>query len=343
MCCSFASATSIGDRARWVSSQRAMAGLTGRTRACMGMDYAPSSVPGLSSRSLESRPIVQAIIRILPLLLVCALASTLAAAAPLVVYAVGDIAECRGKPAEDSSAARTAGLIPVGATVLVPGDTAYPYGTTATYQSCYGPTWGVHLANTLAVPGNHDYPEGSSDDFRRYFGIGAEDQNYFSRPLGDWLVIGIDSQLIGDALDREYEWLAKTLEDNSSQRCTLAFWHMPAFSSGFEHGPTPKMQPFWALLNDHHAEFVLNGHEHFYEAFEPLDSSGNPAADGMREFVVGTGGARLYPTWKPFHSSRKRLARHGVLKLTLDADAYEWQFIDTTGRVRDSGEARCRP
>ena len=42
-----ASATSIGERARWVSSQRAMAGLTGRIRACMAADYAPRPVPGL--------------------------------------------------------------------------------------------------------------------------------------------------------------------------------------------------------------------------------------------------------------------------------------------------------
>jgi 3',5'-cyclic AMP phosphodiesterase CpdA len=286
---------------------------------------------------------VQTVTSILLLLVICGFAPARTAAAPLVVYAAGDIAECRGKPAEESNAALTARLIPVGATVLVPGDTAYPYGTAATYESCYGPTWGVHLAKTLAVPGNHDYPNGSSDEFRRYFGIDAGQQNYFARQLGDWLVIGIDSQLTGEALDHEYEWLAKTLEDNANVRCTLAFWHMPAFSSGFEHGPTLKMQRFWALLNDNRAEFVLNGHEHFYEAFGPLDSSGIPAADGMREFVVGTGGARLYPTWKPFHSSRERLARHGVLKLTLDDDAYSWQFIDTDSRVRDSGEARCRP
>jgi len=286
---------------------------------------------------------VQAFTTILILLIGCSFAPALAVAAPIVVYAAGDIAECRGKPAEHSNAARTARLVPAGATVLVPGDTAYPYGTAENYESCYGPTWGVHLANTLAVPGNHDYPRGNSDDFRRYFGIGAGERNYYARRLGDWLVIGIDSQLVGDALDREYEWLAATLQDNAQVRCTLAFWHMPAFSSGFEHGPTLKMQRFWALLNDHHAEFVLNGHEHFYEAFDPLDSMGKPAEDGMREFVVGTGGARLYPTWKPYHSSRKRLASHGVLKLELDDGSYGWQFIDTSGRVRDSGEARCRP
>lgn len=286
---------------------------------------------------------MQVFAAILTLLIVWVFAPSRAAAAPIVVYAAGDIAECRGKPAEDSNAARTARLIPAGATVLVPGDTAYPYGTAETYESCYGPTWGVHLANTLAVPGNHDYPKGSSDDFRRYFGIGAGEQNYFARRLGAWLVIGIDSQLIGEALDREYEWLTTTLDENAQVACTLALWHMPAFSSGFEHGPTPKMQRFWALLNDRRAEFVLNGHEHFYEAFEPLDSTGNRAEDGMREFVVGTGGARLYPAWKPFHSSRERLARHGVLRLELDDGSYAWQFIDTGGLVRDSGEASCRP
>ena len=126
-------------------------------------------------------------------------------------------------------------------------------------------------------------------------------------------------------------------------RCTLAFWHMPVHSSGLEHGPTLKMQRFWALLDERRAEFVLNGHEHFYEAFDPLDSKGVPAADGMREFVVGTGGARLYPNWSPMHRSRVRLAAHGVLRLTLDDGTYAWQFIDTDGHVLDSGAASCRP
>jgi acid phosphatase type 7 len=103
------------------------------------------------------------------------------------------------------------------------------------------------------------------------------------------------------------------------------------------------MQRFWALLDERRAEFVLNGHEHFYEAFGPLDSKGIPAADGMREFVVGTGGARLYPIWSPAHHGSVRLAKHGVLRLTLGDGGYSWQFIDTIGRVRDAGEARCRP
>jgi acid phosphatase type 7 len=276
-------------------------------------------------------------------LLAAALASAPANAAPVIVYAAGDIAECRGKPAGRSGAALTAKLILPGATVLVPGDTAYPFATSETLQSCYEPTWGAFRATTLVVPGNHDYVDGRSDDFRAYFGDGAAANGYFARRIGDWLVIGLDSEQAGGSLERQYEWLQATLRDTSDVRCTLAFWHRPAFSSGMEHGSSPKMQRFWALLERHGAEFVLNGHEHFYEAFGPLDATGREAADGMREFVVGTGGARLYPIWNPVHLSRVRHARHGVLKLTLDAGSYSWQFIDTRGRVLDAGEAACRP
>lgn len=265
-----------------------------------------------------------------------------ASAEPVVVYAAGDIAECRGKPAQSSAAARTARLIRDGATVIVTGDANYPRARAEVLAACYEPTWGRHRANTLSVPGNHDYVDGRLDDFVAYFGAGTSAEGYFARRLGHWLVIGLDSQKAGAALDREYAWLESTLRQERQARCVLAFWHMPAFSSGTEHGPSPKMQPFWAALETMRADLVLNGHEHFYEAFGPLDASGRPATDGMREFVVGTGGARLYPTWSPEHTSRKRLAIHGVLELTLGDTSYAWRFIDVEGRVRDSGTASCR-
>ena len=275
-------------------------------------------------------------------LLAAALLSAPANAAPVVVYAAGDVAECHGKPAGRSGAALTAKLIQPGATVLIPGDTAYPFATSEMLQSCYEPTWGAFRAATLVVPGNHDYVDGRSDDFRAYFGGGTAANGYFARRVGDWLVIGLDSEQVGGSLEWQFEWLQATLRETSDVRCTLAFWHRPAFSSGIEHGSSAKMQRFWALLEGHGAEFVLNGHEHFYEAFGPLDATGRETPDGMREFVVGTGGARLYPIWNPVHQSRVRYARHGVLKLTLDAGSYSWQFIDIRGRVLDAGEAACR-
>ena len=51
---------------------------------------------------------------------------------------------------------------------------------------------------------------------------------------------------------------------------------------------------------------VVAGHDHGYQRFMPANPSGaSDSARGMREFVVGTGGAELYewkttaPCWRP--------------------------------------------
>ncbi len=54
------------------------------------------------------------------------------------------------------------------------------------------------------------------------------------------------------------------------------------------------MVPFWEALYDADAEVVLGGHAHHYERFAPQTPSGQEdQAQGIREFVVGTGGNGL--------------------------------------------------
>ena len=270
------------------------------------------------------------------------LASVAAHASPVEVYAAGDIADCSRVTAAESDAAATVRLIPTDATVLVLGDVLYVPPTLANYRSCYGPTWGAHLAETLAVPGNHDYASGRADAFLEYFYGSTSGPGYFSRRVGSWLVIGLDSNLRDASLDEQFHWLEATLATQPDARCTLVLWHAPLYSSGPHRGSGEHMRRFWQALDTFGADLVLNGHEHFYEAFEPRDGQGAPAANGMREFVVGTGGATLYGFWRPPYSSRVRIKRHGVLHLTLDDDAYAWQFIDVQGKVADTGRALCR-
>jgi hypothetical protein len=275
-------------------------------------------------------------------LMFAALFAAAADGATVEAYAAGDIADCSKVPAAESGAASTARLIPAGAVVLVPGDAIYQRPTLANYRSCYQPTWGAHLADTLIVPGNHDYAGGRADGFLEYFGEAAGHDGHFARTVGDWLVIGLDSNLRGDALAGQLTWLAATLRDQGSARCTLAFWHTPLFSSGPHRGDGDAMRPFWAMLEAFGADLVLNGHEHNYEAFEPRDADGRPKEGGLREFVVGTGGAPLYGFWRPPYSSRVRVERHGVLHLSLSDGEYAWEFLDIDGHTSDPGHATCR-
>lgn len=271
-----------------------------------------------------------------------ALTAALGLAAPIEVYAAGDVADCRRRPASESMAERTAALIPPGAMVLMLGDSVYQHATTEALENCYEPTWGIHRANTWAVAGNHDRPDGSTAAFQSYFAEGTALPGNFARRIGSWLVIGLESDPSLAAEDAQLAWLEAILEDNRDVRCTLAMWHAPLFSSGWHRGSGRHMRPYWALLDRYGAEIVLNGHEHFYEAFDPLDAAGRPVAEGIREFVVGTGGARLYGFWRPPYESRVRIKRHGVLHLTLGEDAYQWEFLDVAGGRTDPGVARCR-
>jgi len=277
----------------------------------------------------------------------------LAESSAVQVYAVGDIADCRREPPERTAAARTARLLPVGATVLGLGDMAYEYADTRTLTACFEPTWGRHRANMIAIAGNHDRPGGQAVDFLRYFGLAADPQGFiaYERDIAPgWRLIGLDSNVSGEPLRRQYEWLQRTLDENSARRdagsrqCLLVLWHAPLFSSGWHRGSGARMRPFWELLDAHAADLVLSGHEHFYEAFEPMDGAGKRTEDGagIRQFIVGTGGATLRGFWRPPYASRARVLTHGVLQLTLASDSYEWRFIDVDGRVRDSGAATCR-
>jgi hypothetical protein len=239
------------------------------------------------------------------------------------------------------------------------GDLAYPFADSATLAHCYEPTWGVHRATTLAVAGNHDYVEGSSRDLREYFDLDrlAVSDRYvaYAQSLSpDWQLIVLDSNVDERALRDQLEWLRQTLErvrprgptasSPPVSRCLAVAWHAPLYSSGWHRGSGDHMRPYWELLDAYGADLVLSGHEHFYEAFAPLDADGRRVADGKgpRQFTVGTGGTRLYGFWKPPYASRARVLDYGVLQLTLAPGRYSWRFIDLGRKVRDAGSADCR-
>ena len=86
-------------------------------------------------------------------------------------------------------------------------------------------------------------------------------------------------------------WLKADLAANSSKYCTLAYWHDPRFNSGHD-GNADEMQPLFQALYNADADVILGGHAHDYERFAPQNPSGQlDNARGIRQFVVGTGGA----------------------------------------------------
>jgi hypothetical protein len=99
----------------------------------------------------------------------------------------------------------------------------------------------------------------------------------------------------------------------------------------------------WRTLDSAGAEVVVSGHEHDYERFSRMHSDGTAATNGVRELVVGTGGAALRGFGSIAKNSQVRWnGSHGVLELTLRPAAYQWRFVPVEGAsFQDSGSSPC--
>lgn len=255
-----------------------------------------------------------------------------------MLIAAGDIAGC-SSGYQDEATAKLIALYP-SATVATLGDNAYPDGTASNYSQCYAPSWGAFKSRTRPAPGNHDYHVSGATAYYSYFGsrAGSAGKGYYGYTLGSWRIYSLNSEANVSA---ETSWLKTDLAAHPT-KCILAYWHKPLFSSG-HHGSIATMKGVFTVLYNVRADIVLSGHDHDYERFAQQTPIGTRSSAGIREFVVGTGGAGLYLFNAPKPNSQVRYnGGRGVLRLTLSDGAYSWRFLSVAGRsFTDSGSGIC--
>ena len=286
--------------------------------------------------------------------------------------------EARARALTSPAAATAALLDRIPGTVVTLGDNAYELGSPFDYAACYEPTWGRHRERTAPSAGNHEYLTPGAAGYFTYFAErSAPPLGYYSYDVGQWHVVVLNStpqvyacyppegeEVLSDprwpapqlaaeptspTLGRlcagdvaQQAWLVADLQANADRRCTVAYFHHPRFSSG-SHGNQYQMQRIWDIMYAYGVDVVLSGHDHDYERFAPQNPEGvRDEAFGIRELVVGTGGATLRPVSGRVPNSEVVIDdHHGVLALALGDGGYGWAFIDTTAAVLDSGSDRC--
>jgi hypothetical protein len=225
---------------------------------------------------------------------------------------------------------------------------------------------------------------------------GPSGQGWYSYDLGSWHIISLNAECsIGDNAapgtcsnppawyQQETQWLAQDLA-NDHASCTLAYWHQPTWSAssapinattpgtGSAEG-TEAGGAWWTLLQAHGADLVLNGHEHLYARFAPMNAAGQADPHGIREFIVGTGGEGLdslstnpagevaIPNLEVAQGAGSAYqdgqtisgypGAFGAMQLTLDQHGYSWDYHSATAPTvngspawagfSDTGSAMC--
>src|SRR4051812_45001461 len=233
--------------------------------------------------------------------------------------------------------------------VLALGDLQYNSGSLSDFNAVYDPTWGRVKSITYPVVGNHEYGQSNASGYFQYFGsrAGQAGKGWYSFDLGSWHILSINSECdqIGGCGtgSPEETWLRADLAEHPAE-CTIAMWHKGRFSSGHD-GDNTFIQPMWADLYDAGVEMLLSGHSHDYERFAPQDDAGHlDNANGVRQFIVGTGGAFFtgLGTSIDANSQAHQNTTYGVLQLTLRSGAYDWKFLPEVGKTyADSGTTSC--
>jgi hypothetical protein len=322
----------------------AAGGLNGKPAASHGPKKTPAPTVVVTPRPTPSPTVAPTIVVSPP----PTTAPTATAAGSVVLVGAGDIASC-ASTGDETTASMLDGI---SGTVFTLGDNVYDNGTAAEFTNCYGPSWGRASikSRTRPVPGNHDYNTTNATGYFGYFGAAAGDptKGYYAYDLGAWRIYVLNTNngscgvVACGAGSAQEQWLKADLAANP-RSCVAAMWHHPRFSSG-THGNNTISSALWQDLYDAHAELILNGHDHTYERFAPQNPSGAPDnASGIVEMVVGTGGKDHYAfsTIRANSLVRDDTAS-GVLKLTLSAGSWTFQFLPEPGKsFTDSGSGTC--
>jgi hypothetical protein len=211
------------------------------------------------------------------------------------------------------------------------GDIAYDHGTLADFETRFFTVYARLLAIRPMFPttGNHDYDTEDAAPFRRVFvlpengGVGGVER-WYSYDWGNAHFVVLDTERTGPI---QAAWLDADLAANKLP-WTIVYGHKPPHSSGRHRDDEPFNRFFVPVLNAHHVQLVLSGHDHHYERFHPFD--------GVTYIITGGGGRGVREIGpRRVGSAFAEAVIHFVL-VTVESRILTVHAIDGTGREFDT-------
>lgn len=261
---------------------------------------------------------------------------------PFVVVATGD-----GASGETTAGGVSNLILSLNPNLFLYLGDVYEKGSVSEFFNWYGTAstfFGRLRSITDPTIGNHEY---TSNKAPGYFNYWDNIPNYYSFNAGGWHFVSLNSNtyvVSASAGSAQYNWLQQDLASVPAQMCTIVYYHHPLFNIGPE-GPTTAMSDVWALMAQYGVDIVLNGHDHDYQRWKPLDGTGNPASDGITEFVAGAGGHSMqHPSTtnsRVAYSNSTSPTAFGALLLQLNSNGASFSYHSSSGTILDSGVVPC--
>jgi predicted phosphodiesterase len=182
------------------------------------------------------------------------------------------------------------------------------------------------FATTPVVPvnGNH---ENNAINFYSQFAMPG-DQESFGFDYGTaHVTVGNDTPADG-SIQTSTDAVKADLEASEAARWKLFVSHKPMWSASFHGSNTETQAPWGALIDQHHVDLVLAGHEHEIEMTKPLRAGAVQAsdADATVYITAGGAGAELYSAgsdfWTQYSESTHSAATIRIKQTQLVFEAF---------------------
>jgi hypothetical protein len=236
------------------------------------------------------------------------------------------------------------------AIAFVAGDALADPAAGTTFENCYANSaWGKFKDRTYFAIGDNDYAGGRGEtDIFGYLGnrTGKQTDGFgsFSFDKGNWHVVFINSAdwqqsnaELQSASGKMNTWLAADLGAVPASKCIAVFsWERRMYTDGA--GALAKQFNLLnasSIMESAGTDLLVSSKDHIYARFPQMDHLGVASANGFRQFIVGTGGSSLHQAITPTAGNPVEAQNggaagsYGVLKLKLNDNSYEWEFIPT--------------
>lgn len=197
----------------------------------------------------------------------------------------------------------------------------------------------------ISANGNH---EGNAPNYYAQMALPGDQQN-FGIDLGfAHLTVGNDTPddpaaitgAFRDAIDADM-----TASDNAHWK--IFMHHQPIWSSSTRHGSSVTLQQAWQpVIDKHHIDLVLNGHDHDYEVTKPLVGmtvqSGAAAQTATVYIVAGGAGAELYPNGNQFFTDYSE-STYSAAIIHVRHDTLTFDAFRPDGTPLPTGFSKTKP
>jgi hypothetical protein len=210
--------------------------------------------------------------------------------------------------------------------ILHTGDLAYDSGTIEQFEDKVFDVYADLFRSLPFYPaaGNHEYNTMQGAPFREVFALpGDGEEKWYSYDWGQVHFVALDTEA---DYATQAAWLDQDL-GASPLPWKIVYMHRPPYSSG-EHGSDLRLRGLLApIVEKHHVQLVLAGHDHDYERMIP--------ANGVAYVVTGGGGRGTYQVGSSAFTAFSEEVIHFVY-VEVSTDELVLHAIDATGVEFDS-------